>query len=816
MSKDEVKLKDIESEASQTVFGIGYLNLFYKKADSFSDSEKAILLKAAVVFLNYGDIHLRKMGYRIVVRYCNLFNDYTALYDVSMNFGYMPIAKFIEGKHLEIEYVSEKFFNAFFSAHIETYKLKNYYQSYGQRILANYTKQAKNDFVLVAPTSYGKSELLIARVLDNKEKRNCIIVPTKALLAQTKRRLLDDADIRRHFKRIITHPDMFKDDDKGFVAVLTQERLLRLLQKNVDFHLDILLLDEAHNLMKSDQRAILLAQVLLILRKRNKKTAFNFFTPFISESKNLELSKGEYKLDLKSTTEVLKVERFYSCDFRKGKTIEFYDQFLNTFHQTSPKIFKDEMELIQTAKADKNIIYLNRPKDIEHFALKLTAGNIQLENELEEIYNSISDFLHSDYNLLKCIKNGVVYHHGGMPDLIRLYVENVFSSNNHLSFIVTNSTLLEGVNIPAEKMFLLTTSIGRRNFNKSEFKNLIGRVCRFSEIFNPKTGHLRMLEPEIYLCNSEYAPKRANVQTFLKQKARVSVTAEDQVENVLVKDNLNNQERQKATDALEVLENIEPNTVDVPGIRYVKSEIGKLCYKNNITEFDIQASEKRLVRNLAKWEHPVIKSEELLLQAIFEIFVSGIEINAPEIARLENASARRFYTMVFSWRTKGSSYKQLIGSFLGYWKDLDNPVIYAGSRWGEIALEDFTKKLYVDLRDKSEVQKVNLAIVRIKEEQDFVDNHLIKFVEILQDLDLLEKKFYERIKYGSSDKRVICLLKNGFSIELARTITKVIYSNYVEIDADNDEIEIKKGILDVMKDAGENRILLFEVSYHIN
>lgn len=89
------------------------------------------------------------------------------------------------------------------------------------------------------------------------------------------------------------------------------------------------------------------------------------------------------------------------------------------------------------------------------------------------------ELYYPEYNLLKCIKNGVVYHHGGMPEVIRLYVENIFTKVPELQFIVTNSTLLEGVNIPAEKMFLLTTAIGNRNLRKSEFKNLIGRICTY-------------------------------------------------------------------------------------------------------------------------------------------------------------------------------------------------------------------------------------------------------------------------------------------------------------------------------------------------
>ena len=46
------------------------------------------------------------------------------------------------------------------------------------------------------------------------------------------------------------------------------------------------------------------------------------------------------------------------------------------------------------------------------------------------------------------------------------------------------------------------------------------------------------------------------------------------------------------------------------------------------------------------------------------------------------------------------------------------------------------------------------AIVRIKEEQDFIDNNLIKYVEVLYDLGLIEDKFYAQIKYGTEEDLV--------------------------------------------------------------
>lgn len=144
-------------------------------------------------------------------------------------------------------------------------------------------------------------------------------------------------------------------------------------------------------------------------------------------------------------------------------------------------------------------------------------------------------------------------------------------------------------------------------------------------------------------------------------------------------------------------------------------------------------------------------------------------------------------------------------------------MVYIGEKWGEIKRNpnDF-KTLYVDLREKNNTQRINLAILKIKEEQDFVEFNLLKYIDILAELDLVDLEFYDRIRYGSADKRIITLLKNGFSIELAKCVTKTEYSNFISINPDSDEIIIQRQLIIEMELNAENSILLFEIRFHIS
>lgn len=820
MNIKEISIGQVRRQIDSTSFQRRYNYLILGDTDVLTQNDLIELLKIAVIFLNYGDGNLQKLGYRIILRYSLLYNNFTPLFDVAINKGYIPISKFIEKKYFDNDSYSNSFFNLYFSSYQNNFLQGAIYLTYGQKKLINFSDSSSNNFVLVAPTSYGKSEIIINKVKDNIGKKICIIVPSKALLAQTKKRLLEST-FAGDVGRIITHAEMFKGDEESFVAVLTQERLLRLLQKNTRAFVDFVLIDEAHNLLKKDTRSTLLAQVLMIILKRNPNTTMNFFSPFIVEGENLKIPHVEYNLIGEKSTEAIKVERFYVCDIKNLGHLYLYDQFFNVFNRLKKEQFSSDTDLIFSKRAKKNIVYINKPRDVVNFSLRLSSKISQLSesNFITDAIENISDFLHPDYDLIACIRKGVAYHHGGMPEIIRLYVEDIFSKNPDLHFIVTTSTLLEGVNIPAEKIFLLTTKIGPHTFSKSEFKNLIGRVCRFSEIFHPETGSLRMLEPEIYLIKSGYEAVNANQEAFLRRTAKVDIKLTDDVDNILLKPeySLDNNEKETLLQTLEYLENIEPNTVNNEDVEYVQSDIAKLCYRNNVYDFDIKKYERQLNNNLANFSNEEkINNASDLMTAIYDIFIYSIDITKGKVERLKNLSARKFYAMILDWRTKGSSFKEMISKFTNYWSKLGDTIVYFGGSWGEIK-RDYDERVpaYIDLRNKTEAQRVNLAIIKIKDEQDYIENNLLKYIEILYELDLVDSVFYDKIKYGSADQKIISLLKNGFSIELAKAVTRRAYEDLIQINTSNDEILINKMLIEQMEDNFENTILIFEIKYHI-
>lgn len=210
------------------LYNTNFFNLYEKLLiNDMLDFEVTKILAIGIFLVGAEDVHLQNLGYRIFLLYTKFTNDYKPLYELSINKGLIPISKFIEN---ELNY-SEKFGNLYTNINsyfAENFKHHGLYKTIEQYNLFNDVLKAKLESqIIVAPTSYGKTELILSFMEDKYNfKKICIISPTKSLLGQIKKRIID----KFGYKKIITYPEMYNEKDTEIIAVLTQERLLRLLQ----------------------------------------------------------------------------------------------------------------------------------------------------------------------------------------------------------------------------------------------------------------------------------------------------------------------------------------------------------------------------------------------------------------------------------------------------------------------------------------------------------------------------------------------------------------------------------------------------------
>ena len=133
-------------------------------------------------------------------------------------------------------------------------------------------------------------------------------------------------------------------------------------------------------------------------------------------------------------------------------------------------------------KRSQTIVYYNGRSKAIAAARDFADSQGVLEKhdpELDALSRDITREVHGDYYLAGMIKKGVAYHIGYLPASIRTRIETLFQSGKITTMFCT-STLLEGVNLPADNLFITDNKIFRSAMSPVDFRNLIGRVGRIS------------------------------------------------------------------------------------------------------------------------------------------------------------------------------------------------------------------------------------------------------------------------------------------------------------------------------------------------
>ena len=400
-------------------------------------------------------------------------------------------------------------------------------------------------------------------------------------------------------------------------------------------------------------------------KHRNPQTVFKFFSPFIANSNSLLSSNFKIDIESKKISEYIKIERFYLYDAIDKKRLEMYDQFLNEIIIIDDKnTYQNEIDFVNKHCGEKNIIYSYRPIQIIDIANRLCNALQEINIEETKEYKAIAEYIHKDYNVLKFLKKGIVCHYSSMPEIIKMYIEKMYSSNNDIKYIITTSTLLQGVNIPAVKIFLFSNKCGRKNsyLSSSSFKNLIGRTCRFSEIFSPHNKDFNLLQPEIYIVKTTFFNSRTNIEDYISKVANMTKETKDDIKNEMLKE----KNTEKYEKEIEYLENMERGTISKQTINICRTVIGKLCFENNVRDFEIIKNEETLNDNYTEYvisHNILISNEKDLLSAIFEIFLKNIETDKSQgenFVRLKDVKARNFYQMLLEWKINNYPYNRMI------------------------------------------------------------------------------------------------------------------------------------------------------------
>jgi hypothetical protein len=170
-----------------------------------------------------------------------------------------------------------------------------------------------------------------------------------------------------------------------------------------------------------------------------------------------------------------------------------------------------------------------------------------------------------------------------------------------------------------------------------------------------------------------------------------------------------------------------------------------------------------------------------LVTKIYYLFIHELEdkIRDYEIERLKNPSAQKYYNFYIE-KTQKQSLKQNIIMTFNYFKkkaQSSDPFLFIGKSYGEVIRyseiyndNKYKDTVYVNLKGKSDEKMINLSIVKLKIEEDFVSFKLNKLIVFLYDFKLISLKEYYNYIYGTDNEELIKLARLGLSLNIVNKL----------------------------------------------
>lgn len=682
-------------------------------------------------------------------------------------------------------------------------------------------------FSYSGPTSMGKSFLMRMyirqQIINNKQHNFAIIVPTKALINEISKKIIDE-DLKellyeKDYKVVTSSNDIALEEKHNFIFVITPERLLYLLISN-DINIDYLFIDEAHKLSGINSRAPFYYKTVDLIKNKKHKTHFIFAAPNIpnpevylrlistdTEKQNKiyssfsPVNQIKYIVDLNESNISV-----YNEHLNKTEIISKLDNYIDTDHFLL-KFYLDNQDKFNK---QQNIVYFNGRNNAVNSAISFAKNLPEIKDPtLEELSKDIIDSLHGDYYLANIIKKGVAYHIGYLPAAIRMRVEDLFKKGNIHTMFCT-STLLEGVNLPADNLFIANIKINRKNMNSVDFRNLIGRVGRIS--FNLH-GNVFLLSQKKKIENKylDLLKKEIPAQSLsIEAGANVLKNNEKQhVIDTLVSGTTEIKKVKKQTEesyimmrkfSLILLKDIlrdKESIVKTGFSKFLNEKVVKKI-KDNFNNKEIKQDDdinvsidqtKNLIKEISRGlQYPEPTNGQLLYDDILNFLYKLYDIfkwDIYEKSDLGKKSLLTWYAVILSQWIDGFGVNYILKRALEYKND--HPETF----W-----VNFKKRPYTDsLEDRnivfSDTLEVIDNIILFKIANYFLrfSNEYKKFHNIKE----FDNNWYEYVEYGTMNPLSILLQRLGFSREVSAYIKKH-QKEYVTIK--NNKPQLKKSLLE--------------------
>lgn len=728
------------------------------------------------------------------------------------------------------DYVSVDFLDRIFTQVSKEYlripEAENEYFFRAQKEI--YEKFNEPYFSYSAPTSLGKSYIMRTfireQIAKGKQCNFAIIVPTKALINETTEKLTEvlGPELKEKNYRIVTSAGaMALEEEHNFIFAMTPERLLYLLILMKDIPIEYLFIDEAHKISKKDGRSAFYYKVVDMLSQRSTPPHIIFASPNIPNPEvYLQLipdvaNRENYKIATKFSP--VNQEKFL-IDF-KCFELHYYNEA--TQKLTKYCSFPEDKGLLdfvhELGEGARSIVYSNSKDNVVEYALQYATQLQPLhDSDLDVLAQDIRQDVHGDYYLADIVEKGVAYHMGYLPSTIRARIESLYKDGKIHTLFCT-STLLEGVNLPADNLFITSHKNGG-DMSPVDFRNLMGRVGRiefnlYGNVFLVCIKRKTKKERFLHLLQEKIVPQQLSLATALTPEQKtgiVSVLKSGQAEipkdgslppaeyslirkvaNILLKDIVSGRASRVKKEFSDVLSPEDEAAI-----------VAAFAGREHSLDDDINLSldqTERLAREIrsGRLHYPAIRIggkadyNELrnFLERLCDIFKwETYEYDTLGFRNKSSGAHTKLshYAFVLNQWVSGMSLNHMVTDSIDY---------YRSTGKGKVKL----KGQYIAFKD--EAPYVNALISGMLEDIEDVilfriANYFLRFSQEYRACfpDASFTDWYELVEYGTTNPEAVWLQRNGFTREAAAYITEK-RSQYITFD-DNDQLRLKPALLE--------------------
>lgn len=700
---------------------------------------------------------------------------------------------------------------------------------------AIYDRLNEESFSYSGPTSLGKSFLLRTfikeKILNNSSGNFAILVPTKALISEITKSVIADLKEmlnQKNYVVINSSGALALKDEYRYIFILTPERLLYLLISYPLINIDYLFIDEAHKISTGDERSAFYYKVTSMLSQRAHKTNVIFASPNIpNPDEYLKLlPHEENKKDKSLITTFSPVSHLQYLVDLVDYRVSIFNYLTNDF--TGLFKFKTMLDgnhislikyLSQHDNNKQSIIYCNSKANAIKFALDFAKDLPDRNNDpdLIALANEIKNEIHTDYYLPELIKKGVAFHVGYLPNYIRSDIESLYKDGKITTLFCT-STLVEGVNLPADNLFVMSYKRARSIMSSIEFKNLIGRVGRiefnlYGNVFLVRYEESQEKEMYESLVTNKIPEQKLSLLSSLTKGQKQKIVESLVQGNIkLLKYPKNQSEDNYALMrkfALILLKDITSNNQSVV-LEAFDSELnadkletikrGFLYDQKQVPDDDINVSidqNKRLSHAISEGlSYPALQNgiidyhqlvaflEELSSIFMWKFYERGSIGKTNEHGQL--ATLRWYAVILNQWMT-GYGLNQIIAKAIEYKQNNDNQTIRING--STVNYEDTREHRNIVISDTLNLID-NIILFELS-------NYFLRFSTEFKKFhgieDSFENDWYEYVEYGSTNKLTIFLQRNGFTRE---TSTYIRNHKDVYVYVSEDGVKLKRTLLD--------------------